>query len=242
MPPTTRGAARARIAAAAAALPHDVLARIFSFLPPGDTVLMVPRLSKALAAEAAPRVVKLRTESTALRDKARSEVYASFPVPLWALQEAWPRLTQEQQTNAAARAAFHGDLATLRWALRALPQRDDAGALYCEAAAAGGQLEALQCARALGCEWRKTTCEAAAAGGHLAVLQWTRAQEPPCPWDKWTCSAAARHGHLAVLQWLRAQQPPCPWDEWTCRDAAEGGHLAVLHKPLQPMQMLLAFP
>ncbi|GBF92779.1 hypothetical protein Rsub_05398 [Raphidocelis subcapitata] len=92
--------------------------------------------------------------------------------------------------------------------------------LYCDAAAAGGQLEALQCALALGCPWDERTCSRAAGGGHLAVLQWARAQDPPCLWDEETCSEAAGGGHLAVLQWVRAQEPPCPWVAWICGDRA----------------------
>ncbi|GBF93561.1 hypothetical protein Rsub_06281 [Raphidocelis subcapitata] len=232
MPPTTRAAARAHAAAAVTqVLPNDLLARICSFLPPGDAITTVPRLNKAWAAAAAPRVAELRKVARALREEAlRTHLHAwdaSFSIPLWALQEAWPQLTRQQRAFAVARAAFHGDLATLRWALL-LPQRSYAGKLYCAVAAAGGQLEALQCARALGCAWDKNTCTAAAEGGHLAVLQWARAQQPPCPWGRDTCSAAAGAGHLAVLEWARAQQPPCPWDKATCSASAEGGHLAVL--------------
>ena len=43
-----------------------------------------------------------------------------FSAPLWALQEAWPQLREGQRAHAAARAACHGQLATLRWALPAV--------------------------------------------------------------------------------------------------------------------------
>jgi hypothetical protein len=135
----------------------------------------------------------------------------TLSIPLWALQEAWPQLDGLQRKRAAIRAAFHGDLAVLRWAMPRLANTYGMKAV-CEAAAAGGQLDALQCALELGCPWNLSTCTAAARAGHLAVLQWARAQQPPCPWSERTCIAAAGGGHLAVLQWLRAQQPPCPWD------------------------------
>ena len=235
MPPTTRAAARARNAAAAAALPPHLLARVLSFLPPGDAILTVPRLSKALAAEWAPRVAELREEAAAARARVgpnRFVALETFSIPLWALQEAWPQLEQRQRVRAAERAAFHGDLDAMRWSLL---RRRDYFVAYCAAAAAGGQLEALQCVRVRGCAWQLkvpnwdvSTSVAAASGGHLAVLQWGRAQRPPCPWDGETCQEAASGGHLAVLQWARAQQPPCPWNEWTCITAACGGHLAVL--------------
>ena len=226
MPPTTPAAARAGTAAAAAALPHDVLALICSFLPPGAAILTVPRLNKALAAAAARRTADLRAALAAVADRGWfGPGLALFSIPLWALRQAWPRLTEDQRRHAAVRAAFHGDLAVLRWAL---PQLDITYWSCCYAAAAGGQLAALQYARALGCSWDEWICRAAAGGGHMAVLQWARAQQPPCPWGEETCSAAAGGGHLAVLQWARAQDPPCPWDEKTCREAAGGGHLAVL--------------
>ena len=222
----------------AAALPPGVLARICSLLPPGDALLTVPRLNTALAAAGAPRAAQLRQEAEAAAQKATlfdaSAAFKSFSVPLWALQEAWPQLEASQRMRAVARAAFHGDLTTLRWAL---PQQGNDGALYCAAAAAGGQLKALQFTRRLDCAWEvedpdwpwaKNAGVAAASGGHLAVLQWARAQQPPCPWDALTCTAAAEGGHLAVLQWARSQPPPCPWDESTCTAAAYGGHLAVL--------------
>ena len=65
-----------------------------------------------------------------------------------------------------------------------------------------GALEALQWARANGCECGASTCSRAARGGHLEVLQWARANG--CEWDARTCSQAAREGHLEVLQWARA--------------------------------------
>ena len=60
-----------------------------------------------------------------------------------------------------------------------------------------GALEALQWARANGCEWDACTCSEAAGGGHLEVLQWARANG--CEWNASTCSEAARGGHLEVL-------------------------------------------
>jgi hypothetical protein len=226
MPPATRSAARARAAAAQTALPTDVLREICAFLPPGDVLLTLPRVSKALAAAAAPLAEGLRAEVEARQAWILQKLPAAFPVPLWALQEAWPQLRQEERKHAALRAAFHGNVAALRWSMRRL----DPHALchICDAAAAGGQLEALEYARAVGCPWSYYTCTAAARAGHLAVLQWARAQQPPCPWSVWTCKAAAEGGQLAVLQWLRAQQPPCPWDVRTCRAAAKGGQSAVL--------------
>jgi hypothetical protein len=98
MPPTTRAAAKARIADAAAALPHELLARICAALPPGDAALTAPRVSKALAAAAAPRVAGQRAEVTGAREARkvffdfeegrRPPGMELFSAPLWALQEA----------------------------------------------------------------------------------------------------------------------------------------------------------
>jgi hypothetical protein len=149
MPLLDHAAEPAHDAAAAAALPHDLLARVCSLLPAGDAILTVPRVSKALAAAVAPRVDDLWAEVVQHRHRVSFvDTFAAlkvFSIPLWALQEAWPELGEGQRKRALACAAYHGDLATLRWAL---PQRDDDGALSCIAAAAGGQLEALQYARA----------------------------------------------------------------------------------------------
>ncbi|GBF96372.1 hypothetical protein Rsub_09171 [Raphidocelis subcapitata] len=228
MPPIPDATAPAQSDAAAAALPNDLQAHVCSLLPIGDAVLTVSRLNKAMAAAVAPRRANARevvADVEIWHDELTRCQFLS--IPLWALQEAWPQLGERQRTHAAARAALHGDLAAVRWALLRLPQAD-AAASVCEAAAASGQLEALQCALALGCPWDKQICRAAADWGRLAVLQWARAQQPPCPWDERTCEAAAKRGHLAVLQWAHAQQPPCPWDRRTCEAAAWHGHLAVL--------------
>ena len=114
-----------------------------------------------------------------------------------------------------------GALEAIQWA-RANGCDWDAGT--CRAAAWRGQLAVLQWSRANGCEWDGWTCSAAAGGGHLEVLQWARANG--CDWSAETCSAAAGGGHLELLQWLRANG--CDWDAYTCSDAAGGGHLEVL--------------
>ena len=69
-----------------------------------------------------------------------------------------------------------------------------------------GAIEALQWARANGCEWNAMTCSEAARRGHLEVLQWARANG--CEWNASTCSLAAEGGHLAVLEWARANGCP----------------------------------
>lgn len=92
-------------------------------------------------------------------------------------------------------------------------------------AAAGGSLEALQCARAWGCPWDLETCEVAARNRHLEILQWCT--EHICPQNEMTCTAAAAGGHLEILKWCRTERNGwprrCAWSVWTCAAAAEGG-------------------
>ena len=57
-----------------------------------------------------------------------------------------------------------------------------------------GALEALQWARANGCEWDVGTCSEAARGGHLEVLQWARANG--CEWFAGTCICCSRRRSL----------------------------------------------
>ncbi|GBF95160.1 hypothetical protein Rsub_07744 [Raphidocelis subcapitata] len=174
MPPTS-----------AAALPHDVLARICSFLPPGDAIHTAPRLNKALAAAAAQRVAELQAKVAAFAavDASKEALWqfgtTLFSPPLWALREALQcarALGCRWDEWACCRAAANGDLAMLQWARTQEPP----------------------------CPWDEGTCSFAAYSGHLAVLQWARAQQPPCPWDPEVCFQCAAE-HPAVEEWIRAQ-------------------------------------
>ena len=73
--------------------------------------------------------------------------------------------------------------------------------------------------------------EAAALGGDMDAVKWLR--EHKCPWDgcKWdeatqksepynACYGATEGGHMRILKWLRKEG--CPWDEGTCAHAARG--------------------
>ncbi len=118
-------------------------------------------------------------------------------------------------------AAWGGQLAALQWARANDCPLDEDTTMY---AASNGHLEVLQWARTNGCPWSLWTCVFAAGEGHLEVLKWAHANG--CPWDDWTCRNAAQGGHLEILQWARANG--CPWDKFTCLRAADGGHLEVL--------------
>ena len=74
----------------------------------------------------------------------------------------------------------------------------------CRMTAVAGQVNALQWARANGCDWDYRTYSAAAGGGHLEVLQWARANG--CDWETTTFRLADG----ATWQWLRDNGCPEP--------------------------------
>lgn len=55
-------------------------------------------------------------------------------------------------------------------------------------------------------------CEIAAATGQLALLKWLR--EHGAPWDERTCYEAVSEGHLDVLVWAVANKAPFKWNEY----------------------------
>lgn len=73
----------------------------------------------------------------------------------------------------------------------------------CDAAAAIGRLDLLQCARSFGCPWG-SVCSKAAAGGHLNILKFARANGCPINWT--TYRAARRKGHANILSWARTNK------------------------------------
>jgi hypothetical protein len=188
MPPAPWHAARPNAAASTRSRGLgnlDVLALVFSHLPPGEQCFTASRVGREWAAWAAPLAGALRAQATEAGERGGAlAALPLFSLPLWMMQEAWPRLTLPQQRCAAARAARHGDLESLRWALTQ-PQIALSPAI-CTAAAAGGHLAALRAARAAGCAWGSEVCRLAAAGGHLELLRW--AMDEGCAWDGQACA------------------------------------------------------
>lgn len=225
----------------------DLLAQIFQRLPVGDqcfTISMVSKQWRQWAAE------KLAAINAAAR-KASSHLLGSIPIyhiPGWWVKRVWRDLDVAQQKQLMKRAAYYGDMSTLKFVgrtgclisyllsraaaaggqLEALRWARSKGAAWdsevCAHAAMNGHLPVLAWARRNGCPWSEETCRQAALNGHLSVLRWAR--QHGCAWDKRTCSSAAYSGHLAVLQWVRGQG--CPWDKWVCGYAACNGHLEVM--------------
>lgn len=197
----------------AGALPPELWARVVALADPAEAALTLTRVSAAWREAAAPVAAKLRAAEARLRDERTDPLkrWLPRPAPLWALQEAWPRLGTTRREFAAERAAFRGDAAALRWALEHTDPWHGPAAFrrVCAAAADGGQVEALQCAQAYGCPWdagHSNCCTSAAARGDLPMLQWARAQEPPCPWDVQGClRSAKKKKRRLVAEWIQAQ-------------------------------------
>ena len=145
------------------------------------------------------------------------------------------------------RAMYGSSLALLLWATDALAMPLDSA--ICAAAAAAGDLAALQYLREKGVPWMASTCAAAARAGHMHILQYARsaplhskvydadnnvptfegAPGVGCRWDEQACRGAVQGGHLEVLQWLRGAAPPCPWySSELCDIAAAVGSLPLL--------------
>jgi hypothetical protein len=101
MPTVADTRARLHAAGAAEALAHaGLLPLVFERLPPGEQCVVVGRLSREWRAWAALRRQRLQQERRAQdRDvspqsswyQVRRADYAAYPLPLWAVQEAWPR-------------------------------------------------------------------------------------------------------------------------------------------------------
>ena len=143
-----------------------------------------------------------------------------------ALRWYWDKTAPTE--SAASTLANHNRLAALQWLYQyhipAEARRETN--TVCGCAAANGNLELLQWARANGCQWGKDTCAGAARNGHFAVLRWMRKQNPPCPWNGQTYHNAAAHKDPEVLVWLHEQG--CGWDELTFPEAARRGNIVCM--------------
>jgi hypothetical protein len=233
------GAATANAPTTAAALPHDVLVRIFGLLPRGELAVTPGRVCRAWAAGKA----------------AAWAAVSAIPQP-WP-ERAWPFLPPYyvRETYAAATpgakevmrsiAATHGvlDLLAELYAVdrEAFESDDD----VCFAAVVGGQLQTLAWLRARNCMWSKDVtlyaaefgpfellkwcidngapmckfiCSHAAAGGKLDALVYLR--EHGCEWSEDIFRAAAFNADFQMLDYCRRQR--CPWSALTCAYAALG--------------------
>ena len=80
---------------------------------------------------------------------------------------------------------------------------------FCTAAAASGNVLALEWLHSQGCNWSPDTSYAAFAAGKLKALFWLRTQEPPCPWTplKECWSSPANLPALIYTEWGQLEAP-----------------------------------
>jgi hypothetical protein len=217
----------------AAALPHEVLVRIFSLLPRGALAVTPGRVSHAWAA------AKAEAWAAALQtpyNKRRTPV-----LPGWYLVERYGAEMRRMRGLApndygAEYTASHVARHTMRFAAALYGAADVVRALCamdaksfdsytCSLAAKAGRFSIVKLFHELGCEWDERTCTRAAANGDFRMLRWCVAQG--CEVNENTCDAAAEAGHLEMLKWLREEQE-CPWYDHIFNAAALGGDLPTL--------------
>jgi hypothetical protein len=206
----------------AAALPHDVLVRIFSLLPRGALAVTPGRVNRAWAAakqQAWAEWVAMRP--SLVRRHIFDESQCPF-LPLWYARSIYGSATKNQKLAIVNGACFHGQLDVMA-ELYAV-DHGSFGLGACNAAAGGGQLSALQQLRQWRCPWNSGVGSIAAYEGHLQLLEWARAHG--CTVDASACESAALKGDLQLLQTLRERG--YPMDATAGCAAAQGGHVQVV--------------
>ncbi|BCU03220.1 ankyrin repeat domain containing protein [Pandoravirus japonicus] len=179
---------------ALAALPDEMVARIFSHIPCVDLAARVRLVSR--------RCMTIADDVAAL-GRGASCLGSSPP---------------DNRDRMIDRAAAAGHVACLQ---RAVGRGEVALARTFRAAAAGGHLVALAHLARVPTRlpalfalphgaptWDEASCSAAAAHGHLDCLVFLRGRG--CPWDAWTIAAAECGGHEACAAYARAHG--CPED------------------------------
>jgi hypothetical protein len=223
--------AQTAAAPAPAALPHDVLVRIFSLLPRGALAVTPGRVCRAW------RAGKAEAWAAASKADAGAAVGPQYPpydgefdphLPQWYVRQAFKEASFSVQRSMYMGAVRLGLLDVVADLHAVYPWCVDAA---CVTAAKYGQISMLQwlwpCARTYRCHWHdeRSCAEAAARGGHLNVLVWML--EQGCALGSFElCKYAAAGGHHAALTFLNQQG--CPLDEETCNFAAECGQVDVL--------------
>jgi hypothetical protein len=218
-------------------LPHDVLVRIFSFLPRGALAVTPGRVNREWAAAKAeawaaacarPPPEKLVVLRPWHYNNKHYPADAPPLLPPWYMHEQFEAAASNNKLKKAiaVAAVYHGQVDVIEH----LHARDgslflDIGPYACFMAALGGQLEVLASLREQGCEWEDDQmCRAAARGGSVPTLSWLC--EQGCPCDAYTCSNAAAGGHLEALAFLR--QNGAPFDASACSEAAKRGDMRTL--------------
>ena len=90
------------------------------------------------------------------------------------------------------------------------------------AAAASGQIAALEWLSARMALADTSIRNAAAEANQLDALRWLQTRcNLRCLCDQETMNIAARHGHLDIMKYLGSLEPPCSWSAHVCRSAVE---------------------
>jgi hypothetical protein len=192
-----------------AALPHDVLVRIFGLLPRGALAVTPGRVSHAWAAAKAEAWAASQAAAAALAaaPAADDNPYATWLqeddvkwhpfLPSWYVRSIYASATSDARVKMISGACFHGqiDLVAYLFVVQGEFFRTDPTASCL--AAGGNQLRVLKWIRKHGCFWDAETCSQAAEGGWLDMLMYLR--QNGCPWCKRTIVVAARRGDLRIL-------------------------------------------
>jgi hypothetical protein len=230
-PPEVKLSAKA--AAKAAALPHDVVLNIVSFLPVGG--LYYRCLSKAVNHELLrtklgnfpSRMLPVLAYRTAAAGKLDDLEYMLSHDTDWVMYDDVISLTR--QGNPALRQLlkrYKGRVREDPW--RAVKTVKDLKELVREqtpfsvracgfAAARVKGLAGIQYLRSQGCPWGPEAMEVVVVRGARRAIEFMRGSTPPCRWDEeHTCLAAARTGWrttsgAAMVRFLRSLDPPAPW-------------------------------
>lgn len=196
----------------------ELLFQIFERLPTSVQCLTVSMVGKQWRQRAAEKLAaveaewkQFQPENGLMCSNFLCKRLPLYQLPTWWVKREWHGLGVGQQQQVMRHAAYYGNMDTLAFAFRSgFPLVDG----VTRAAAAGGQLTALQWARAHGAARGKLVCTYVARNGYLSAMQWARLHG--CEWDKETCLAAAR------------ERGAPGWDEWTCYFAAFNGDLPML--------------
>jgi hypothetical protein len=212
-------------------LPHEVLVRIFSFLPRGALAVTPGRVCRAWAAAKADAWAASQPA-----DDLDADVHPFFAnvdpdqqipfLPEHYLREAYGGASSKARVTMNWIAVRHG---LIGFVAEMLDPRDLLRNGYaCHLAARFGQLPVL---RWMHGHWRgdgpcfnEEPCYSAAEAGQLETLILLR--ESSLPWDELIRESvfadAARGGSLRVMEWCADQG--FPMSAWTCSAAARGGH------------------
>jgi hypothetical protein len=187
------------------ALPHDVLVRIFSFVPSGELRVTPGRVCRAWAAA---QVEAWRLPNLLVRGR-MYELWCPVVLPGWYARSKFPLVSSTGRERMICAAAFHGQLDFLAEFYEMDPSCFTAlslGRRACQAAAGQGQLATLRWLRERGVAWDEETCYEASKADRLDVLK--ECVERGAPINVTRCiQVSERCSCQKCREWLRATFP-----------------------------------